>query len=359
LADPIAIEPPVVPRVMRAARHSGYGAAHDVLELVYDHPVPQVGNDQLLIHNRATSVNPIDSAVRSGYGAAYWEAIGQVALPHIPGRDVAGTVVAAGRNVTRFAVGDEIWAGTFSGGSADYVAISESWAARRPRAWSDLEAGSLPYVALTVWAALVRQVGLTPQNTAGKKIIIPRGAGGVGSFAIQLMKAWGAHVATIVSTGNIEFVKSLGADVVIDRTCEDFSEVLVDYDVALDTSFGIEQKLLGALKSNADAAYVAILTPKLRLIDRHGLDKGQELGEEFFLEKVAAQRAFGRSYYWSFMKPDGEALAEITQLADAGKIKPVIDRIYPLDKLADAHDFSDSKQVRGKIVIDLGAAASG
>jgi NADPH:quinone reductase-like Zn-dependent oxidoreductase len=341
---------------MRAARHAGYGPV-DILEIVSDQPVPRPGPGQLLIRNRATSVNPIDSAVRSGYGSAYWEHTGQVVLPHIPGRDVVGAVVATGPGVNRFAVGDEIWAGTFSGGSADYVTVMESWAAPRPNNLTDIEAAALPYVGLTAWTALVTLAGLTPENTAGKKVIIPRGAGGVGNVAIQVMKAWGAHVATIVSTKNIPLMQALGADVVVDRTSQDFTDVLHDYDVVLDSFPGSEQKLLGTLKVGADAAYVSIVTPKLHLIDKNGIEEGQALGERLFAERVAAQQALGRRYYWSFMEPDGAALAQIGKLVEAGAIKPLVDRVYPLDDLAEAHAFIDTKQVQGKVVIDIAARA--
>jgi NADPH:quinone reductase-like Zn-dependent oxidoreductase len=338
---------------MRAARHSRYGSAHEALEIVTDHAVPTPGPGQLLVRNHATSVNPIDSVVRGGYGAEFWKSTGQVVFPHIPGRDVVGTVVEVGPGVSRFAVGDRVWAGTFSGGSAEYVVIQESWAARPPHEWTDVEAGSLPYVALTVWSALVDQAGLTPESARGKKIIIPRGAGGVGSFAIQLMKAWGAEVATIVSTGNVDLVRRLGADTVIDRTQQDFSEVLHDYDVAFNTSFGIEQALLDALKTGADAAYVSIVTPKMQLMDKHGLEKGQAMGKELFQQMVDSQRALGRRYYWSFMQPNGDALAQVAKLAETGAIQPVIDRVFPLEKLAEAHELSDTKQVQGKIVIQI------
>jgi NADPH:quinone reductase-like Zn-dependent oxidoreductase len=343
-----------IPRTMHAARHNGYGPV-SVLEIVADQPVPTPGPGELLIRNRATSVNPIDSAVRSGYGAAYWEHTGQVVLPHIPGRDVVGAVVAAGPGVSRFAVGDEVWAGTFSGGTAEYVAVMESWAAPRPRNLTDIEAASLPYVALTAWTALVSLAGITPENAAGKKIIIPRGAGGVGNVAIQVMKAWGAHVATFVSPKNIPIMKALGVDVVVDRTSQDFADVLHDYDVVLDSFPGLEQKLLGTLKVGGDAAYVSIVTPKLQLIDKHGIAQGQALGETVFAERVAAQQALGRRYYWSFMEPDGAALGQIGRLVEAGAVRPLVDRVYRLDQLAQAHAFIDTKQVQGKVVIDIAA----
>lgn len=347
-----------IPSTMKAMVQMGYGAARDVLRTTFDQPVPQPRAGEILVRNRATSVNPVDSAVREGYGSAYFEAKGMVKLPFIPGRDVAGVVVEIGPGVSTFAVGDDVWAGTLSGGSAEYVAVPAEWAARLPTTLSPLPAASMPYVALTAWTALVKHARLTPENTSGKKIIVPRGAGGVGSFAIQLLKAWGAHVATICSASNIDLVRSLGADIVLDRATQSVSDVLSDYDVAFDTSFDMEEKLLKALKIGADAVYVSVVNPKLRLIDKHGLDQGEALGNDLLSDRVAAQRLLGRRYFWSFMEPDGQALSEIGRLVDSGLIKPIIDRVYKLDQLDEAQDYCATKQARGKILIDIGVAKS-
>ncbi|MFV3075527.1 zinc-binding dehydrogenase [Niveispirillum fermenti] len=338
---------------MRAIQHSTYGTAAEVLHLVDDAPIPVPGAGEILVRVHATSVNPIDCAVRGGYGAAYWEKIGFVKQPHIPGRDVAGTVAALGEGVTGYTPGDAVWAGTLSGGTADYMAIPADWAAPAPPSLSFAEAGSIPYAILTAWAALVDHAGLTPENAAGKRVVVPRGAGGVGSLAIQLLKAWGAEVATIVSTRNVDLVRELGADTVIDYTRQDFADHLHGYDVAFDTSFDVEDKLLGALKTGADAAYVSIVTPKLLLIDRHGLEEGLARGEALFAERVAAQKALGRRYAWAFMKPNGEALRIVGDLVRAGRIRPVIDRVLPMTEMVAAHEYCESRQARGKIVIDV------
>jgi NADPH:quinone reductase-like Zn-dependent oxidoreductase len=215
------------------------------------------------------------------------------------------------------------------------------------------EAASIPWVALTAWSALVDTVGLDETTTPGKRVIIPRGAGGVGSFAIQLMKAWGAEVATICSTRNVELVRRLGADVVVDYTRQDLAEVLHDYDVAFDTAFDTEAKLLDALKVGADAAYVSIVTPKLRLIDEFGLEEGIVRGDAFLANRKAEQARLGRRYEWSFAEPSGEALARIGALIEAGRIVPVIDRVYPMEEIVAAHRFCETRQAQGKIVIQI------
>jgi NADPH:quinone reductase-like Zn-dependent oxidoreductase len=338
---------------MRAALHRRFGAANDVLEIVSDFAPPTPGPDDLLVHVRATSVNPIDCAMRQGYGAAYFKKLGILHDPHIPGRDVAGEVIAIGANVTTFKPGDQIWAAVLWGGSAEFAAVPAKAAALMPQSLDHGEAASFPFAGLTAWTALVVHGGLTSENTRGKKVVIPRGAGGVGAYAIQLLKAWGAEVATIVSTGNVERVRKLGADTIIDHTKQDFANVLRDYDVAFDTSFDTEDRLLNTLKKHGDALYVSVVTPKLTLIDELGLDAGIAEGERVFAEKKAQQGALGRRYAWSFAIPDGNALRQVGALFDAGRMRPVIDSRYPLERLDEAQAHSESGKVAGKIVIDV------
>ncbi len=338
---------------MRAVLIERFGSAEETLQIVADAATPVPGPHEVLIRVRATSVNPIDCAVRSGYGAEFFLAKGLMRLPLIPGRDVAGTIEAVGAEVRTCKVGDSVYAGVTNFATAELIKVPAGWVAPKPSTLSFIEAAALPYAALTAWSALVDIVGLGPQTTQGKRVIVPRGAGGVGSFAIQLLKAWGAYVATIVSARSAELVRSLGADVVLDRERDDPGALLHDYDVAFDTAFDMEQKLLGALKVNANAAYVSIVTPKLQLIDRYGLSDGLQRGEQLLAERKAQQAALGRRYDWSFMEPNGVALEEIGKLVDAQKIRPVIDRVYPMDSIAEAHRYCETKQAQGKIIIEI------
>jgi NADPH:quinone reductase-like Zn-dependent oxidoreductase len=226
-----------------------------------------------------------------------------------------------------------------------------SWLAPKPRELTFVEAASLPYVALTTWTALVTHAGLSVENARGRHVIIPRAAGGVGSFATQLAKAWGARVTALCSTRNVELVRALGADQVIDYERQDPAQHLAEADIAFDTSFDTERLLLDALKTGADAAYVSIVTPKLTLIDEFGLEEGLKRGEALLAERVARQRTLGRRYYWSFAQPNGAALREIGALVDAGRIRPLIDREYALDDIAAAHEYCESGRAQGKIAI--------
>lgn len=338
---------------MKVARYESYGPARDVLKIV-SAPIPDPAPDELLIRVRASSVNPIDCALRSGYGHAFFEQ--RAALPLSPGRDIAGEVVSKGSAVTSFSPGDAVYASVYYGANAEYIAVPAAHAALKPASLNFIEAAALPFAALTAWTALVKTAGLDASTTNGKRVLIPRGSGGVGSAGIQLVKAWGGYVASTCSTRNIELVKSLGADLVVDHTKEDLSGRFRDFDVAFDTSFDTEQVLLDALKVNAGAHYVSVVSPKLKLIDELGLEAGLKAGERLLSERIAAQAALGRGYAWVFTELDGGALRTIAELVDAGKLRPVLDQVFPFERIAEAHEHCETTRTPGRIIIDLQAS---
>src|SRR5881275_2092501 len=193
-------------------------------------PEPEVRDDDVLVQVHAASLNQLDSKIRDGE----FKLILPYRLPLILGNDVAGVVVRVGFNVRRFKPGDEVYArphqdriGTF----AEFIAMNESDVAIKPKALTMEEAASIPLVGLTAWQALIERANLKQ----GQKVLIHAGSGGVGTVAIQLAKHVGATVATTTSTANIDLVRSLGADVVIDYRKEDFADVLRDYDVVLNS----------------------------------------------------------------------------------------------------------------------------
>lgn len=356
---------------MRSIRVGRYGAAAEVLEVCDDTPVPEPAPDEILVRARATAINPVDCSARSGYGRNIFTSLWG-SLPLILGRDVSGVVAAVGGDVRDFAPGDEVYAAPHIGCYAQYVVVKAGHAAKKPRNLSHVEAASLPFVSLTALTALVDNAGLTAKNAAGKRVVVPRAAGGVGSFAVQLLKAWGAYVAAICSTRNVDLVAGLGADVVVDYRVQDFTGLLKDFDLALDTvgkpaDFdGVEgarynagnrddfdERLMSVLKTHANAAYVTICSPKMVLTDRYGLEEGSRRAELLYRERRDAQRALGRRYYWSFFNPDGGALAQVAALAEAGAIRPVIDRVFPLERIADAHEYCESGRAQGKIAIEI------
>jgi NADPH:quinone reductase-like Zn-dependent oxidoreductase len=317
---------------------------------IADVPEPALGDEDVLVRIHAASVNVLDNKIRRGE----FKLILPYRLPLILGNDCAGTVVRVGARVTRFAPGDEVYArpdeqriGTF----AETIAIRESALARKPRNVDMRAAAALPLVALTAWQVLVE----TAQLKKGQKVFIQAGSGGVGTIAIQLAKHLGAFVATTTGTGNVEWVKTLGADLVIDYRQQDFSTVLRDYDVVLNSQGGAEL-----------ARSLQVLKPGGHLISISGPPTPQfarEQGLAWPLRQVtrllshgirtkAARR--GVDYSFVFMRADGAQLDRITDLVEAGTLRPVLDRVSPLDATAQALAYVEQGRAKGKVVVNVG-----
>jgi reticulon-4-interacting protein 1, mitochondrial len=340
---------------MRALQLVEFGTAADVLHIDSHSAEPSIAADEILLEVHAASVNPVDCAIRRGYGKDFFRSrsgAGTNAFPIRLGRDAAGTVLAVGSEVQKFRRGDRVYAAPTGPTLAEKIAVRETEAAHMPADLTFIEAASLPFVAMTAWNALVVQVGLTKESSSGKRVLITRGAGGVGSFAIQLLKAWGAYVAATCSARNVAFVEKLGPDLVIDYKTEQL-DALGGFDVVFDSTFGQEARLLDLLKTHSDASYITITSPAVALTDQYGLQEGSRKADEMLAERTNQQAQLGRHYHWGFMRPDGAALATITALVNAGKIKPLVDRVFPLRNSVQAHEYCESGQARGKIIIDL------
>ncbi len=310
---------------------------------------PEVGDTDVLVRVEAAGLNHLDEKIRAGEFAQ----ILPYRLPVVLGNDVAGTVIRVGRLVQRFKPGDEVYArpdagriGTF----AERIAIAESDLALKPRSISMVEAGSLPLVALTAWQALVERGRLAP----GQKVLIHAGAGGVGSIAIQLAKHLGAHVATTASAANADFVRELGADVVIDYRAEDFSEILSGYDLVLDSLGGDTlERSLRSLRPGGLA--IGISGPPDPAFAREaGLNPLLLLATFVLSAKVRRQaRKLGVRYQFLFMRASGEQLAAISSLVDRGVIRPVVARTYPFERLPEALSAVAAGVSRGKVVATI------
>ena len=312
-------------------------------------PEPQLQDDEILVQVHAAGVNQLDSKIRSGE----FKLILPYRPPFVLGHDVAGVVIRVGSHTRQFKVGDEVYArsddfriGTF----AEQVAVKESSLAIKPKNLSMEEAASLPLVGLTAWQALVEIAKLK----IGQKVFVQAGSGGVGTFAIQLAKHWGATVATTTSTGNVEWVKRLGADVVIDYKKEDFENILSDYDVVLHSQDAKTlEKSLGVLK------------PGGKLISISGPpdpDFAEKIGAPWFVKLVlrvlsakVRRKASGRGvgYSFLFMKANGDQLRQITSLVESGAIQPVIDKVFPFESTNEALAYAESGRAKGKLVIQV------
>ncbi|MCZ4120348.1 NADP-dependent oxidoreductase [Streptomyces sp. H39-S7] len=313
-------------------------------------PDPRVGPDDVLVKIHAAGVNPLDIRIRNGDFKLFMP----YRLPLLLGNDLAGTVVRVGPSVTRFTVGDEVYArpgkeriGTF----AEILAVHHDDLAAKPATLTMTEAASLPLVALTAWQALVERAHVQP----GQKVLIHAGAGGLGSITVQLAKALGAHVATTVSTANVDLAKELGADEVIDYRTQDFATLLDGYDVVLD-SLGGENlaKSLRVLKPGGTAISVAG-PPDPDFARALGVNPVLRLAMTVLSFKTRRQaKRLGVTYSFLFMKASGDQLRELTPLIDTGKIRPVIDRVFPFDQTLQAMEYVEKGRAKaGKVVVAM------
>jgi NADPH:quinone reductase-like Zn-dependent oxidoreductase len=314
-----------------------------------DMPEPEMGEDDVLVQVHAASVNALDLKIRSGA----FKPILPYRLPLILGNDVAGTVIRVGARVRGFQAGDEVYARPDDdriGSFAERIAVKASSLAPKPRNLSMAEAASLPLVALTAWQTLVE----TAQLKKGQKVLISAGSGGVGSVAIQLARHLGAFVATTTSTANVDWVKALGADLVVDYRKQDFSTVLRDYDVALN-SLGKDalNKSLQILKPGGHLISISgPPTPAFAAARGLAWPLRQVLRLlSFGIRNKAKQR--GSSYSFVFMRADGAQLREITSLVESGAIRPVVDQVFPFQDTAQALAYVDSGRAKGKVVVQM------
>lgn len=316
---------------------------------IVEMPEPELHEEEVLIKVRAAGVNLLDAKIRGGE----FKLILPYRFPLILGNDVAGVIIRTGSRVQRFKVGDEVYArpdkdriGTF----AEYIAVNEADLAIKPATLTMEEAAAVPLVALTAWQALVEKADLKK----GQKVFIQAGSGGVGTMAIQLAKHLGAIVATTTSTANIDWVKQLGADIVIDYRKEDFEAKLQDYDVVLNSQ---DAKTLE--KS------LRVLKPGGKLISISGPPDpafAKEIGAGWFVKLVMSILSYrirkkakrhGLSYSFLFMRASGSQLREITSLINSGIIRPVMDKVFPFESTREAMVYVENGRAKGKVVVKV------
>ncbi|KJF24699.1 NADP-dependent oxidoreductase [Rhodococcus sp. AD45-ID] len=312
-----------------------------------DVPEPVVGQHDVLVRVDAAGLNQLDEKIRAGE----FKQILPYTLPLILGNDLAGVVIEVGAKVRSFKPGDEVYArpdkdriGTF----AERIAVAEADLALKPASISIEEAASLPLVALTAWQALVERGNVQP----GQKVLIHAGAGGVGSIAIQVAKHLGATVATTASAANADFVRGLGADVVIDYRSQDFEQVLHDYDLVLDSLGGENlEKSLRVLRRGGKAIGISG-PPDPAFARESGLNPLLRLaitGLSFGVRRRA--RKLGVSYEFLFMHASGDQLRRITGLVDDGVLRPVVGQVFPFHQTPQALQALSKGGIRGKAVI--------
>ncbi|MNM53120.1 Phthiocerol synthesis polyketide synthase type I PpsC [compost metagenome] len=312
-------------------------------------PRPALQADELLVQVHAVGLNPIDNLIPKGD----FKPILKMRLPATLGSDLAGVVVEVGSAVTRFKVGDAVYASIFDtphGSLADFAAVPEHAAALKPATLDFVQAASVPMVGLTAWQALHERM----QLKRGQKIFIPAGSGGIGTFAIQLAKHLGAHVATTTSTANVELVRGLGADEVIDYKRQQFEEVLQGYDAVLGTVRGDGlEKALNIVQPGSNVVSL-IGPPDAAFARARGMNVVLKLVFGLLSRKIIGlAKRRGARYAFHFVRPDGGQLAQLAALLDAGSIHPVIDRVFPFAEAKDALAYLARGRARGKVVVRL------
>lgn len=312
-----------------------------------DVPLPVLKENEVMVAVYASGLNMLDSKIKSGE----FKLILPYKLPLILGHDVAGKITQVGKNVTQFQIGDEVYArpsdfniGTF----AEFIAINACDVALKPPHLSMEEAASVPLVALTAWQALVEKA----QLKKGQKVFIQAGSGGVGTMAIQLAKHLGATVATTASEKSFEMLKNLGADVLIDYKKEDFEVILKDYDLVLNSQ---DTKTLE--KS------LRIVKPGGKVISISGPptpDFAKAIGAPWFVKIILSllsssvrkkAKRSGVDYSFLFMRAHGKQLQEISKLIEQQAIRPVVDKVFPLEQTNEAMKYMEGGRAKGKLVI--------
>ena len=324
---------------MKAAIYSAWGSA-DVLRIA-DVAKPAPADNEVLIAVKIASVNPLDWRLMRGKPYLLRLMFGGPRRPNVrPGRDVAGIVEAVGRNVTRFKVGDAVF-GLCKGAFAEYACAVESALASKPEGVDFEQVGCAPIAALTALQALRDHARLA----RGRTVLINGAAGGVGTFAVQIAKALGAHVTGVCSGRNAEMVRSIGADRVIDYMQEDFTSSQRRYDVVLDC---VANHGLSALRRVLNDHGVCVIA---------GAPKGiSTLGLVAFLIRPAVFSSFASRKFRTFLaKGNAADLSAIGDLVASAKVKPVIDRRYELSQVADAVGYLEQGHARGKVLIAVGA----
>jgi NADPH:quinone reductase-like Zn-dependent oxidoreductase len=312
-------------------------------------PEPAVGERDVLVLVHAAGLNQLNEKIRLGE----FKQILPYKLQLILGNDVAGTVLQVGAKVRGFKPGDEVYArpnqhriGTF----AERIAVAEEDLALKPASASMAEAGSLPLVALTAWQALIEQGNVGP----GQKVLIHAGAGGVGSIAIQLAKHLGATVATTASSSNADFVRDLGADIVIDYRTQDFEQLLSGYDLVLDSPGGENlQKSLRILKPGGKAIGISG-PPDPAFARKAGLNPVLRLAITLLSSKIRRQaRKLRVSYELLFMRASGDQLRQISALVDEGVLRPIIGKVFTFEQTPQALQSLAAGGIRGKAVLTV------
>jgi alcohol dehydrogenase len=333
---------------MRAFVLTRYGGP-EAAEL-RDVPRPEPAAGEILVRVHAAGLNPVDFKTRAGQ----LRVIRRYPLPVVMGNELAGTVEACGPGVTRFTAGDRVYARVEKdrlGAFAEYAVVPEGIAAKAPASIDLATAAGVPLAGLTALQALRGELGVAK----GQRVFIPGGAGGVGTFAIQLAKWLGAEVATTASARGASLVRRLGADVVVDYTTQRFEDELRDLDGAFDLLGGDTlARAFSVVKPGGQVVSIAGMPEPMTA--RKDLGRGAGLAALFWFTSFGLRRQaakHGVRYRYLFMHPSGPELEELAGLVDAGKLEVVVDRVFPFAEIREAFAHLETGRAKGKVVVRM------
>lgn len=360
-----------IPQRMRRWQFEGYGGLEGItLANVRVPPILKPGD--LLVKVSAASINSIDIAMISGYGNGMLNIMramdqlqqgiidtNRIEFPLTVGRDFAGEVVAVGQGVTKLSLGDQVF-GVVSpqcqGSHAEYVVASASNVCEIPEAIDPEDAASLPYVGLTAWSATVVSGMLTPGRAPGTRVLILGASGGVGTFACQMLSAWGAEVVGVCSSDAIDLVLGLGAAHALNYEDPATKALLLgdaQFDLIIDAAGTDDKDYVKALRPWVGASYVTLSSPFLRNTDNLGIVGGLAESLRQVLCKNATSLPEGRAYKWAFYMPNPWALKQIATMVSEKKIQPVIDKVFSFEEIPAAYEHVLNGRSRGKTVIKV------
>lgn len=311
---------------------------------------PKPAKGEVLVKVHAAGLNPVDYKIREGK----LKAILRFPLPSVMGSELSGIVESVGEGASKFAPGDRVFARMPKdkmGAFAEYAVVPERFLARVPDGLNLSDAAGVPLAGLTALQALRDEIGVKP----GSRVFISAGAGGVGTFAIQIAKALGADVATTASPRGRELVERLGADEVIDYTAERFRDRLSGMDGALDLTGGDDlHDAFAIVKPGATVVSVAAL-PEPQTA-RKDLDMGPLMAMAFWFVSRKLRKEARKNdahYRFLFMRPSGPDLTTLAGLIEAGDLQPVVDRIYPFAEMTEAMEYLESGRAKGKVIVEM------
>ena len=311
---------------MKSAHINKYGGS-EVVEINQNAPMPAIADGKVLVEVYAAGINPADWKVRAGH----WQAKMPLSFPATLGGDFSGVVAEVSEGVSDFKKGDEVYgqASLFSGGSgafAEFALVTAKNIALKPKKLSHLEAAAIPLAGISAYQVIVGHMNLK----SGQKILIHGGAGGIGSYAVQLAKYLGAYIAATAGPDDLDYVKNLGADVVIDYKNQSFTELIKDYDAVFDTVGGeTYQKSFTVLKRGG------VIVSMLEQPD-------QELMAQYGVNAIV-----------QFSQAKTKDLVKLAELFNQGVIKVTIDKTFSLDQAADALSYLEKNHTRGKVVLQI------